>query len=226
MSGDDTGSYRQRLTLLQADFLSAFFSKTDHFFLTGGAALIGFYGISRLTNDLDLFTLDEDVFAHCDGLVISAVKEVGANVSVLRAYPHFRRYHLQREAEVLEIDLVCEFAPQIVKEKLFKDGVRVDDLKEIAVNKVCTIVGRSEVRDLWDLHQLVQRGYDLDTLIEQANRKDGGVSYESMVYVLSGLNWTALQRAADRVSLQGFEAAASFFQTEAERLALKLLPPA
>jgi hypothetical protein len=205
--------------------LSAFFSKTDDFFLTGGAALIGFYGISRLTNDLDLFTLDEDVFTHCDGLVRTAVKEVGADVSVLRAYPHFRRYHLQRGAEVLEIDLICEFAPQIVKGKSVKDGVRIDSLEEIAVNKVCAIVGRSEVRDLWDLHQLIHRGYDLDTLIELANRKDGGVNPESVTFVLSGLNWTALQRAADRVDLQGFDAVQSFFQNEAERLALKLLPP-
>ncbi len=225
MSGDATEPYRQQLTPLQSDFLSAFFSNTDDFFLTGGAALIGFYGISRLTNDLDLFTLDEDAFAHSDSLVQSVVKLVRAEATVLRAYPHFRRYHLKRQEEVLELDLVCEFAPQVVAEKSLRDGVRIDPLEEIAVNKVCTIVGRSEVRDLWDLYHLVARGYNLDTLIGLANRKDGGVTFESLAFVLSGLNWTALRRAADRVDLNDFESVAIFFQKESERLALKLLPP-
>jgi Nucleotidyl transferase AbiEii toxin, Type IV TA system len=224
MSGGDTTSYRERLTPLQADFLSSFFVRTQNFFLTGGAALIGFYGMARLTNDLDLFTLEEDAFAHSDGSVTTVAKELGAEISVLRAYPHFRRYHLKRGRETLELDLVCEFAPQLIGQKSLQEGILIDPLDEIAANKVCALVGRSEVRDLWDLHQLTLIGYDLDTLIDQAGHKDGGVDSESVLYVLSGLNWDALQRAADRVKISDFEAVRKFFRRETERLALKLLP--
>ena len=182
-------------------------------------------GLSRLTNDLALFTLDKDVFAHCDSVVRDAARELEAEVSAIRTYPHFRRYHLQREAEGLEIDLVCEVAPQISREKTLTDGVRVDPLDEIAVNKVCAVVGRAEVRDLWDLYQLLRRGYDLDTLVDLESQKDGGVSPESLAYVLSGLNWQALQGAADRVELDGFDDVARYFQQQTERLALRLLPP-
>lgn len=225
MSGDDTAPYRQRLTALQADFLAAFFANSDDFFLTGGAALIGFYGLSRLTNDLDLFTLNDEAYAHSEPLVRAAAKEVEADLSVLRAYPHFRRYLLQRQDEVLDIDLVCDVAPQLVEDKPATDGIRVDSLEEIAVNKVCAIVGRSEVRDFWDLYHLIHRGHDFETLIEQAGVKDGGVNLESVVYVLSGLKWPVLQRAAERVDLGDFGDVAAYFQRVSEQLALRLLPP-
>jgi hypothetical protein len=45
------------LTPLQKDVLAAFFSSERGFFLTGGAALAGYWLRHRPTGDLDLFTL-------------------------------------------------------------------------------------------------------------------------------------------------------------------------
>lgn len=225
MSGNNTESFKNRLTSIQSDFLTAFFASDDHFFLTGGAALIGFYGLTRATKDLDLFTLDEDAFGHSEQSIKQVAEIIGLELSVLRAFPHFRRYHLQSDSETLELDIVCEFAPQVFPNKPIIDGVRLDSLDEIAVNKVCALVGRSEVRDLWDLHQILKRGYNLEDLIEKANKKDGGVDLESTVFVLSSLNWEALTRAAERVELEAFHEVKERFQQEARRLALKLLPP-
>lgn len=56
-----------RLTLLQRDILDAFFQRENRFFLTGGAALSGFYLGHRETHDLDLFTL---VDALDDGVAL------------------------------------------------------------------------------------------------------------------------------------------------------------
>ena len=52
-----------KLTPLQRDLLTAFFTHEQRFFLTGGAALAGFYLHHRPTLDLDLFTLDPEAFA-------------------------------------------------------------------------------------------------------------------------------------------------------------------
>lgn len=218
-------SYKTRLTKIQADFLSVFFDSNEQFFLTDGAALIGFYGLSRTTRDLDIFTCDEVTFTHSESCVRRAADGLGLNCSVVRAFPQFRRYHLERGDETLEVDIVLEVAPQTKSEKDTIDGIRLDPLDEIAVNKVCTLVGRSEVRDLWDLNQLLERGYDLETLVNLANSKDGGVDLESTVLVLSSLNWDALEQAASRVGLKEFEVVRSRFTREAERLALKLLSP-
>ncbi len=47
------------LSALQQDVPAAFFSREHRFFLTGGAALAGFYLGHRETHDLDLFTLTD-----------------------------------------------------------------------------------------------------------------------------------------------------------------------
>ncbi len=44
------------LTDFQGEILRAFFQREQRFFLTGGAALVGFYFQHRRTDDLDLFT--------------------------------------------------------------------------------------------------------------------------------------------------------------------------
>ena len=41
---------------MQKEALSAFFEREREFFLTGGAALVGFHLRHRTTTDLDLFT--------------------------------------------------------------------------------------------------------------------------------------------------------------------------
>jgi len=53
-----------RLTPLQRDLLLAFFERERGFFLTGGAALAGFYLHHRETTDLDFFTHDGEAFAR------------------------------------------------------------------------------------------------------------------------------------------------------------------
>jgi hypothetical protein len=48
------------LSSLQISVLKAFFAREREFFLTGGAALAGFYLGHRVTDDLDFFTLSQD----------------------------------------------------------------------------------------------------------------------------------------------------------------------
>src|ERR671938_158582 len=51
---------RARLSNLQSDFLREFFGREHDFYLTGGAALAEFYLGHRETDDLDLFTLEDE----------------------------------------------------------------------------------------------------------------------------------------------------------------------
>src|SRR6185503_16013293 len=50
-------SPHSRLTPLQQDLLLGFFAHPSPFFLTGGAALVGFHFGHRTTEDLDFFAL-------------------------------------------------------------------------------------------------------------------------------------------------------------------------
>lgn len=192
------------LSSLQRDFLAAFFEVTDQFFLTGGAALVGAHGLPRSTKDLDLFTLHPEGFQMVNEFAHTAAEKVGAELQALQTFTTFRRYLLSRNDESIEV---------------------LDPLDEIFANKICTLVGRSEVRDLWDVYHLMRRGQDLLEGIRHANMKDGGVHLESVLLVLSSLNWAALKKAAERAGYDDWHNIEHFYSALKEDLAMQILPP-
>lgn len=60
--------------------------------------------------------------------------------------------------------------------KLERDGVITDSAAEIFVNKLCTLVERSEVRDLVDVMLLEKQGHQLEASLGRAQAKDAGVT--------------------------------------------------
>ena len=212
------------LSSLQRDFLASFFELTDKFFLTGGAALVGAYGLPRRTKDLDLFTLEPDGFRIAHELAREAAAKAGAELEALQSFTTFRRYLLRRGNESIEVDLVHELAPQVSPKKNRQGSLIIDPPEEIFANKVCALVGRSEVRDLWDLYQLTQRGHNILDGIKDASTKDGGVSVESVLMVISSLNWAAMEKAAQRAEYQDWSKVVSYFSSLKEELAMRILP--
>lgn len=176
---------RQTLTPLQVDLLRAFFDREKGFFLSGGAALAGYYLHHRETTDLDLFTTADDAFERGRHALAGAVAALGASLVVRQDAPDFKRFAVERGDELVVVDLVRERVPQLRVDKPEIDGVRVDPIDEIAVNKVTTIVGRNEERDLVDLFVLERAGYRIEDLLAPALAKDGGCTPAVLAWVLS-----------------------------------------
>lgn len=164
--------------------LTAFFERESRFFLTGGAALAGFHLGHRETNDLDLFTPD-DILEEGEGALRDAAAFLGASIERVRTAPEFRRRVVRRGDESVVVDLVRDRVPQIRPEKLLLGGVRVDPPEEIFANKLCTLLSRSEPRDLVDARALEALGLDLDAALASASLKDGGLTPGQLAWVLS-----------------------------------------
>jgi predicted nucleotidyltransferase component of viral defense system len=213
------------LSSLQTDFLHAWFKLSHDYYLTGGGALIGFYGWERTTEDLDLFSADTAALDHVDKILSEACVELGAEFQAVRTYREFRRYTVTRGGESIQLDFVIESVPQICKVKAVIDAVTVDALEEIFANKLTTVVSRSEVRDLWDVYQFVQRGLSITDALYNANLKDAGVSAEAVVFVLGDVNWEELRKAAQRAGLANWDEVEQFFRKWLEQLRMSLLPP-
>lgn len=174
-----------RLSALQRDLIEAFFARCSTFFLTGGAALAGFYLGHRETKDLDLFTtpgaeLREGVSAVHDG-----AEAIGASVRVLRQDRDFMRLAVVRGDETTLVDLVLDRAPQVVSDKAVVGRVRLDPLREIAANKICALLDRFEPRDLVDLERLLDEGLGLTEAIDDAQRKHAGADPANLAWTLS-----------------------------------------
>jgi hypothetical protein len=175
---------RSRLSPLQVEILEAFFAHEQGFYLTGGGALAGFHLGHRETHDLDLFTLSSTVE---DGVrsLRAAAADVGASWREVRTAPEFRRVLLSRANESVIVDLVLERTEQLRPDKPRHGSVRVDPAEEIFANKLCTLLGRSEIRDLVDARALEGLGLSLSEALEAGQRKDGGLTPAQLAWVLS-----------------------------------------
>ncbi len=177
-------SANNKLDELQRDFLTAFFQREDRFYLTGGAALAGFYLGHRATYDLDLFTLG-DVINEGVKAVTETARQLGAEVEAIQTAPDFRRLLLRRGTAAIVIDLVREYVVQRVPEKPFINGIRIDPPEEILANKLCALLARSEIRDLVDACALELAGYKIEDALPFAAQKDRGVTAGQLAWVLS-----------------------------------------
>lgn len=173
-----------KLSALQQDFLRAFFAREPRFFLTGGAALVGFHLGHRETQDLDLFTLEDALDAGA-ALAAEIARQWGASLESIQTYPDFRRLLLRRDDEAIVIDLVRERVAQLIPDKPIVNSIRVDPPAEIMPNKLCTLLSRSEVRDLVDVRALEMAGYQIEDALPAAAAKDTGLTPAQLSWVLS-----------------------------------------
>ncbi len=166
------------LSPLQREFLESFFGTAigQRFFLTGGTALAQYYLQHRYSDDLDLFTIDDEAF----GLARSEIYRLAAGLSVsvesILSTPTFQRFELGRAGDApVRLDLVRDVDFQFGQRQRF-GAVLVDSEENIGANKVSAIFGRTESKDFVDLYFLLQRGQPLPTLIADAKEKDSGIT--------------------------------------------------
>jgi hypothetical protein len=174
-----------KLTALQRDVLDAFFRRERGFFLTGGAALAGFYLGHRTTDDLDLFTSQDAAFERGRFVLADVAVALGGELHVRQDAPGFKRVVLTRGSEGLVIDLVRDVSPQLHPEKLDRDHILIDSADEILANKLTALVGRAEERDLVDVMFLERAGYSLESALAAALAKDGGCTPATLAWLLS-----------------------------------------
>ena len=187
---------RSTLDSFQTELLAKFFARESSYFLTGGAALAGFYLGHRKTDDLDLFTLNDEIQLGFEILRLVG-KEIGAKIEPIQTAPDFRRVLVSRAEDAVVVDLVREYVYQVDENKRVINGIRVDSPEEIFANKLATLLSRSEIRDLVDIYELEKSGFALEPALEVAAKKDGGLSAGQLAWVLASI------KLADSAELPG-----------------------
>jgi len=172
-----------KLSPFQEEILQAFFRHTSKFHLTGGAALAGYHLGHRTTEDLDLFT-HEEAIEEGEQALAALCAEAGADMERIRTAPDFRRQLVTRGNEAVLVDIVLDRAPGSV-EKLTFGNIRVDTREEIMANKLCSLLSRSEPRDMVDVMALDRAGTRVEDAIPVAMNKDAGLTPAQLAWVLS-----------------------------------------
>ncbi|MEK7727648.1 MAG: nucleotidyl transferase AbiEii/AbiGii toxin family protein [candidate division KSB1 bacterium] len=172
------------LTALQNDFLRAFFQLAQGFYLTGGTALSAFYLQHRFSVDLDLFTNDAATFPHAEALVKETSAKLGIAYVPVEITSFFKHFRVGPKEAPLTLHFAKDVPFRIKPPNRFGD-VLVDALEDIAANKICAALGRTEIKDLIDLYFLDQAGYSIPKYFDAAQQKDGGLAYETLAFTLS-----------------------------------------
>lgn len=202
-------SSHDRLTKLQHRVLDALDGFEPPFVLTGGGALAGVHLRHRETRDLDLFWRRHEKLDELPRQVVDRLVAHGLSVTTLRTAPSFVELRVSDAGSAVIVDLVADpshVADPPEKHLVGRAEILVDSPREILANKLCTLLGRAEIRDLIDVDALLARGVSLDVALADAPSKDGGFSPLTLAWVL------------ERVDVRRMANAVGVSENEAERL--------
>jgi len=115
-------------------------------YFTGGTVLSGYLG-HRTSLDIDLFVTEVGDVDVAGMLLQSSAADRGWSILELRRFPGFRRFRVGAGEESTLVDIAHEAVAQVVplEAKPLREGVRVDSLEDLVANKLCAVLGRSEV---------------------------------------------------------------------------------
>lgn len=172
------------LTSTQNNFLRDFFGRAQEFYLTGGTALSAFYLQHRFSEDLDFFTNDDVAFRRAENIVMDACSALNFSFSSIRLTSYFKHFSIGDGSDFLTLHFAKDVSYHLKPSNAF-EGIVVDSLEDIAANKICAVLGRTEMKDLIDLFFLDQAGYRVSEYFAHAQQKDGGLTDETLAYALS-----------------------------------------
>jgi len=140
----------------------------ENFYFTGGTPLAAFYLQHRLSEDIDLFIEQREVYLPA---VRAFLKKVEKALRVQKVdYTNFLGLHSFQlyfsETNILKVDFNYYPFPRIEKGMKYK-SISVDSVLDIAVNKIHTIAMKPRARDFVDIYFIIKKfGYTFQELLE------------------------------------------------------------
>lgn len=126
------------------------------FYFTGGTALAAFYLHHRESEDLDFFSEEDFENKHINKFADQIAEELKSELRFTQI-EDTRIYELFRGNKLL-IKIDFNFYPyKRLKRGLKVQGVVIDSLYDIAVNKLQTMISRTQVKDFVDLYFLLKQ---------------------------------------------------------------------
>jgi len=144
----------------------------NKFYWTGGTLLSVLYLQHRQSQDLDFFSDSPFSYYEVIGFVRQLKKEL--NLPRIEERKIFDRYefflHNRKE---LRIEFVFYPHPKLRQRKKWQ-GILIDSLEDIAVNKIMAFFDRNDSKDLYDIYFLLTRkNYKIGQLLKLVKKKFG-----------------------------------------------------
>ncbi len=144
----------------------------ERFYLTGGTALAEFYFGHRRSYDLDIFTTEKGLLLPFSRLAEENLKNANFNVEVIRRFESFTEFVVSKEDEV-RIQFAYDSPFRLAPVEDSNIGIKVNDYKDIIIDKLLAFFRRAEPRDTVDLF-LILENENFWVLSGLAIKKDPG----------------------------------------------------
>lgn len=177
------------LTETQLEILDILSEIKPPWTLVGGGALLLAYLDHRKTKDLDLFWRDFVELDQVEKDIEDRLRDTGFGVEVVQRSSRFIRLSATKQDETVVLDLVQDMTPPVrpdVDTMIGGKNIKVADRYEILVNKICSLLSRLEIRDLHDVKELLESGENLEVVLQDAPKQDGGFSPLTLAWALEG----------------------------------------
>jgi hypothetical protein len=154
------------------------------FHLGGGAALAGAHLRHRLSADADLFVHEREAHRELVRALPDAARDAGVEIAILRDGGSHVRARARLSGGELELDIVHDPVADIEAPPPPLEGIVVESLVDLRVNKLTCLLSRSEPRDLVDLLFLARAGFPPENDLALAARKDAGIDPGVLAWLL------------------------------------------
>lgn len=163
------------ISVFQKEILNSLQGLSDlqYFYLAGGTALSEFYFGHRKSYDLDIFTTEEGLVLPFSRIVEEELKKKKFSIKVIRRFSSFVEFELTYKNERTKLQFAYD-APFHFDKPVDSDiGIKVNNYKDIIIDKFLAFFGRVEPRDAVDLFFILKKE-DIWDLTELAIKKDPG----------------------------------------------------
>lgn len=148
------------------------------FYLTGGTALAVYYLQHRFSEDLDFFASAQEALIGVTTIVTNIAHQLNASVEFTRTFPTFVESFLTNPAgERVKIDFAFDTPFRLQPTEVDPQfGIQVDNITDIACNKLSALFGRSEPKDFVDVYFICREVMPFPELFSQAGQKHVGMT--------------------------------------------------
>lgn len=141
------------------------------FYLSGGTALAACYLSHRFSDDLDFFIFEDPDRAFLHGFAERLKESIKADEIRYEKIYDRSQFYFKIGEEELKIEFTKYPFRQLEKTIEWKN-IKTDSLRDIAANKLMTLLDRFDPKDFVDIYFLLQK-FSLDEMKEDAQNKFG-----------------------------------------------------
>jgi predicted nucleotidyltransferase component of viral defense system len=129
--------------------------KLADFYLTGGTALAAYYLHHRISDDLDFFSFNEPDTFFIHEFVNKLKVELAAEAVRFEKLHDRNQFFFALGTEKLKVEFTKYPFKQLENPKS-EEGLKIDSLRDIRVNKLMAMLERFDPKDFVDLYYLLQ----------------------------------------------------------------------